>query len=372
MKNPYKPDELAKKIVGDFLWTEPTYYTSLFKSCAIGEYFLRDHLGLISTVGNDLVFKRTKWSKELEPECEIVCGDIWDKDVFEKLVRLHKEKGNTGVMCSCACQSYSLANSKRNPSDKRGLLFEPSLEFVRRTDPDWVLFENVPQMLKVKLNDGRIVGEYIVKELKNMGYNVVYGIQNAANFYVPQNRFRAIILARKSRVWNFPTPNLDKIYTLEMAIGDLPSIEAGEISNIKNHYAPMWAKPQIEVMKHTPTGCSAHDNPAPWTPVNADGSPSKAKFHCSFQRKSWDSPCNTILCDSKGVSGFRNVHPGRLLSNGCYSDARCLSILEIMRCSSVPDTYPIPDWASDKLIREAFGESFAPLHVLAIMKMLFV
>ena len=151
MKNPYKPDELAKKIVGDFLWTEPTYYTSLFKSCAIGEYFLRDHLGLISTVGNDLVFKRTKWSKELEPECEIVCGDIWDKDVFEKLVRLHKEKGNTGVMCSCACQSYSLANSKRNPSDKRGLLFEPSLEFVRRTDPDWVLFENVPQMLKVKI-----------------------------------------------------------------------------------------------------------------------------------------------------------------------------------------------------------------------------
>ena len=166
-----------------------------------------------------------------------------------------------------------------------------------------------------------------------------------------------------------PKP-LDEDLTLRDDIGELPVIEAGQDSGIKYHFAPMWAKPQIEVMKHTPTGCSAHDNPV-WKPVNVDGSPSKARFRCSFQRKAWDEPCNTILCDSKGVSGFRNCHPGNLLPDNTYDSARCLSWLELMRVTALPDDYPIPEWASDKLVREAFGECFAPLHVLAIMRGLF-
>ncbi|MBP5215760.1 MAG: DNA cytosine methyltransferase [Alphaproteobacteria bacterium] len=234
-------NKYIKRIIGDFQKPkEPIYYTSLFKSCAIGEYNLKDHLGLVCAVGNEIVSQRAKWAQELYPECKVVCGDIWDKDVFEKLVQLHKEKGCTGVMASCACQSYTLANSKRNPSDKRGHLFEPTLEFIKYTVPEWILIENVPQMLTVKLDDGRIVGQYIVEELKKMGYIVHYGVQNAANFFVPQNRRRAIILARKAKAWELPTL-FDEIITLEDAIGDLPSIECGEDSGIKYHVAPMWA-----------------------------------------------------------------------------------------------------------------------------------
>ena len=71
----------------------------------IGEYYLRKRLGLIGAVGNELKPKRVQWAKEIYPECEIVCGDIWDKDVFNKLVKLHKEKGSTGVLASPPCQS---------------------------------------------------------------------------------------------------------------------------------------------------------------------------------------------------------------------------------------------------------------------------
>ena len=234
-------NKYIKRIIGDFQKPkEPIYYTSLFKSCAIGEYNLKDHLGLVCAVGNEIVSQRAKWAQELYPECNVVCGDIWDKKTFKKLVRLHKKKGCTGVMASCACQSYTLANSKRNPSDKRGHLFEPTLEFIKYTVPEWILIENVPQMLTVKLDDGRIVGQYIVEELKKMGYIVHYGVQNAANFFVPQNRRRAIILARKAKAWELPTL-FDEIITLEDAIGDLPSIECGEDSGIKYHVAPMWA-----------------------------------------------------------------------------------------------------------------------------------
>lgn len=352
-------------------WTKfsnlkPVFYTSLFQNVGIGEYYLRNCLGLIGAVGNEIIQKRADWAKEIYPDCEIVCGDIWDKAIFDKLVRLHKEKGCTGVQASPACQSYTLSNSHRNPTDKRGHLFEPMLNFIKAVDAEWVLIENVPQMLTVQLDDGRIVGEHIVKTLKSWGYYVNYGVQSAAGFFTPQDRKRAIILAHKKAPWLLSEPHDEKI-TLRVAIGNLPSLEAGMDSGIKWHYAPYWAPAQIEVMKHTPTGCSAHDNLI-WKPVNVDGSPSKAKFHCSFQRKLWDAPCNTVLQDSKGVSGFRNVHPGRLLPDGTYSDARCLTILELLRVTGLPDDYPIPDWASDKLIRDVIGECFAPLHVLEILK----
>ena len=190
----------------EFSKLKSVYYTSLFQNVGIGEYYLRKCLGLIGAVGNEIIKKRAQWAKEIYPDCEIVCGDIWDKNVFNKLVKLHKEKGCTGVLASPACQSYSLSNSRRNPSDKRGHLFEPMLDFIKAVDAEWVLIENVPQMLTVKLNDGRVVGEYIVKTLKSWGYYVDYGVQNAADFFTPQNRRRAIILAHKKAPWLLPEP----------------------------------------------------------------------------------------------------------------------------------------------------------------------
>ena len=359
----YLPKNFWQKRKHNF--TSPIYYTSLFQNVGIGEYYLK-HLGLIGAVGNEIIPQRAEWAREVYPDCEIITGDICDSNVFNRLVKLHKEHGCTGVLASPPCQSYTLSNAKRNPSDKRGLLFDPTLEFIQRVNAEWVMIENVPQMLKVKLNDGRIVGEYIINTLKKWGYYVTSGVQSAADFFTPQDRKRAIILASKIKPVYLPKPNKQQI-TLRDAIGDLPSLNAGETSNLKWHYAPSWALPQVEVMKHTPTGCSAHDNQI-YKPVNVDGSPSHAKFKCSFQRKEWDKPSNTILQDSKSISGFRNVHPGRLNPDGTYSDARCLSILELLRVTGLPDDYPIPEWASDKLIRNVIGECFAPLHVFEILR----
>jgi Site-specific DNA methylase len=111
-------------------------YTSLFQNIGIGEYYLRRCLGLIGAVGNEIVPNRVNWAKKIYPDCEIICGDIWDKTIFEKLVSLHKEKGCTGVLASPACQSYSLSNTRRNPSDKRGHLFEPMLDFIKAVDAE--------------------------------------------------------------------------------------------------------------------------------------------------------------------------------------------------------------------------------------------
>ena len=43
-----------------------------------------------------------------------------------------------------------------------------------------------------------------------------------------------------------------------------------------------------------------------------------------------------------------------------WSDARVLSIFELMRVSSLPDDWNIPDNASSNLIREILGEGVPP------------
>ena len=68
------------------------------------------------------------------------------------------------------------------------------------------------------------------------------------------------------------------------------------------------------------------------------------------------------------ASAFSTVHPGRLLVDGDeetrrYSDARTLTIYELLIVSSLPLDWDIPDWASDVLIRKVIGEGIPPLLI---------
>jgi DNA (cytosine-5)-methyltransferase 1 len=68
------------------------------------------------------------------------------------------------------------------------------------------------------------------------------------------------------------------------------------------------------------------------------------------------------------ISSQNNVHPGRLLPDGTYSDARVLSLLEIFRLTGLPDNWNPPDWASDNIIRHVIGEAIPPHLVKNIFK----
>lgn len=71
---------------------EPLYYTSLFANVGIGTYYL-NNMGIKCAVANELLEERAKWHEEIYPDCEMVQGSFTDEEVFNKLVRLHKEKG---------------------------------------------------------------------------------------------------------------------------------------------------------------------------------------------------------------------------------------------------------------------------------------
>jgi DNA (cytosine-5)-methyltransferase 1 len=149
-------------------------------------------------------------------------------------------------------------------------------------------------------------------------------------------------------------------------------LEAGQSSrrnniNLKWHYAPAINWNQRAVLMHTPSGRSARDNITKWQPVNVDGIPCNAKHGGIFGRNDWGKPCHTVLMSSNTISGDWTIHPGRPLSGGTYSDARYFTILELLRITGLPDSYEIPTWASDKLIRDVIGECFVPRHVERLM-----
>jgi len=75
------------------------------------------------------------------------------------------------------------------------------------------------------------------------------------------------------------------------------------------------------------------------------------------------------------ISTFSTVHPGRLIKDGTeeeryYSDARTLSIYELLIVSSLPYDWNIPEWAGDILIRKVIGEGIPPLMIKAALKQL--
>lgn len=351
---------------------EPLYYTQLFSNVGIGEFYL-ENLNVKVAVANELVQSRAQWYKEHHPNAEVVCGDITNKTVFNSLVALHKEKGCKLILASPPCQDFSLAG-KRDFKTPRAKLFLTMLDFIKEVNDvnEYVMIENVPEFLDAKpegLNNilkGETIGEYIKSTLSNFGYQVNIDVLDAADYDTAQHRKRGIILASKIGVWAFPKKSDTQIMLWE-AIGDLPSLEAGMKSGIPYHNAPALDANIVEVLRHTPTGCSAHDNPENYKPVKKDGSKSNASFKSSFQRKEWSKPCNTITMKSNNATGHRTIHPGRPKTDGTWSDARCLTVLEMLRVTGLPDDYPIPSWASENLVYDVIGECFCPKLVKKLL-----
>ena len=156
-------------------------------------------------------------------------------------------------------------------------------------------------------------------------YDIDSKVVDSSDYGVPQVRLRAIIkMHKKGTIWNWPQKNAHKV-TVREAIGNLPSLEAGEKSNIKWHFARPHSEENILWMKHTPTGCTAFDNPV-YFPQKKDGTPVKG-YQSSYRRIRWDAPAPTITMRNDCIASQRNVHPGRELSDGTYSDS--LKIIQL-------------------------------------------
>ena len=344
---------------------------SLFSGGGIGEMSLSEtNVNII--VANELLPKRCEFYKFYNPNTDVVCGDITKKETKDKLID-KAIKGNVDfIMATPPCQGASLIGKNKDleamKNDFRNYLVFDAVEIIEKVMPTFVMFENVTRfydMLYLYKGKDNVSLLEILNDKFGSLYDISYDVFNTEDYGVPQSRKRGIVrMWKKGNTWVLPRK--EKKITVREAIGDLPSLESGQNSGIKNHYARIHSPEHILCMRHTPTGHSAFENEI-YYPKNKNGKKVKG-FAATFKRIEWDQPAPTITMRNDCISSQSNVHPGRLLEDGTYSDARVLTPRELFILSSINPDIDMPSDISESQIRYIVGEGIPPRLVMKIVK----
>lgn len=337
---------------------------SLFANVGIAETYLKN-IGFPIVLANELLPERVKFYEHLHGH-DAISGSITEDIVYKNIISQAKNVGVNFILATPPCQGMSIAG-KMKDDDPRNSLIIKAMQAFQDLLPEFMLIENVPQMFKTSiLLNGQFVNikDYLQSIADQYDYHIAFDIFDAADYGTPQNRKRSFTrIYKKSYEWSNPVKQV--WITVEDSIGNLPSLEAGEKSSINYHYGSKHNDNHILWMKHTPTGKTALDNPVHFP--QKDNRKIKG-FSTTYKRISWNKPAPTITMANGSISSQNNVHPGRLLSDGTYSDARVLTLLEIFRLTGLPDNWNPPSWATDSMIRHVIGEAIPPKLVESIFK----
>mgnify|MGYP004550329877 CR=1 FL=1 len=344
---------------------------SMFSGGGIAETYF-DKAGINIVVANELIPRRGKFYQDMYPNSKMIIGDINDEDIKKEFMDSITDEVKF-LIATPPCQGVSALGSNKHldqmQKDPRNYLVFNVLEVIDNFDFDYILIENVSRFLSMYFpyNDTFLSLEEILNEKYSDKYNIEVRDLNAKDYGVPQSRPRAIFkMYKKDKSW--PWPETQKEITLREAIGDLPSLESGEKSSLKYHYSKVHNDREIECMRHTPEGCSAFKNEV-YYPKKKDGTRVKG-FHNTYKRMKWDAPAPARTMNCGSIGSHNNVHPGRKLEDGTYSDARVLTLRELFIVSSLPEEWEFPNWASDAFLRQVIGEAIPPMLTFNIVNLL--
>lgn len=362
---------------------------SLFANVGIAETYLNE-IGLDVVVANELEPDRANFYQHLYPNCNMICGDITNSDIYNEVINQARLSKVEFIIATPPCQGMSIAGHN-SPYDERNSLVKYAIDAVLALNPKYVFLENVPQQLDTPIEycgKEMLIPKYIETRLgEKYNFNSEV-ITNSMYYGVPQMRRRAIfLLVRKDIPFQWEFPIKEDPITLEEAFEGIPDLwpEIREkefrdklpknskeaLSFHKWHRPPCHVWRNVECMLHTSTGNTAFDNEF-YYPKKKDGNRVKG-YETTYHRLFWDKPSSTITKWNGIMGSQNNVHPGRLWKydnegEALYTNPRVLTIYELLIVSSLPTDWNIPDWANEQLIRFVIGEGIPPLMVKKIIE----
>lgn len=235
------------------------------------------------------------------------------------------------VLIGCApCQGFSSHRNDAGAADPRNSLFVDFARIAAKLRPAAIVAENVPELLTDKY------WPFVVRAreaLERVGYFVHVGVHNMAEFGVPQERFRALMLAMPRK---FRPPrgflNRGEFKTVRDAIGRLPPVKAGE-RHPKDamHFTAGHRESTIETIKAVPAdGGKRPDDVGPDCLRRAKERNGRAVYEDVYGRLFWDRPAITITAYARNPASGRYVHP---------EQHRGLSVREAALLQSFPSDY---------------------------------
>ncbi|MBO1142358.1 DNA cytosine methyltransferase [Enterococcus avium] len=173
-------------------------------------------------------------------------GEETLESIFSSTDNLLRNRRVHGIIGGPPCQAYSTIGRARNKqnkaNDERIYLYKYYIEFLRKYNPDFFIFENVKGLLSFKDIHGEKLLPQILEDFSNAcgcrSYNIDVKLVDCAEFGIPQHRQRLIIFGQKQSKDNFDfftslsnkaeiPPTIGELFT------DLPCLKSGEQ---KNHY----------------------------------------------------------------------------------------------------------------------------------------
>lgn len=284
-------------------------------------------------------------------------GDVralLDPEVFEKVTQPWAGPEPL-VLIGCApCQGFSSHRKKDDRQDARNSLLEDFARIAVRLAPEVIVMENVPEMLSEKHWSHFEAWREI---LENAGYTVRVAIHNLADFGVPQDRFRALVIASRATNFAMPRPTVENpaaATSVREAIGHLPPLAAGGRDPFDPmHMTSKHRQQTVDLIKLIPhDGGSRSALPEGvglkcWDGV--DG------FRDVYGRLWWDRPAVAITARCRTPSCGRFVHP---------EQDRGLSVREAALLQGFPDWVQFEGPFDDKF--KQIGNAVSPLFAKAL------
>lgn len=265
------------------------------------------------------------------------------EDIDPKELKAFYPNDSIKVLMGCApCQpfsNYSLRYTKYGHKDDKWRLLYHFMEIIEEIEPDIVSMENVPQL------SGEVVFEDFVNKLNELEYNVSWSIVNCADYGVPQNRNRLVLLASKFGDIQIISPLYDEEHylTVEDTIKKLPRLEDGEISKSDplHRTSKLSEKNKLRIKQSVPGGT--------WQDWDEDlilpchKKKTGKGYRAVYGRMEWKKPSPTITTQFYGYGNGRFGHP---------EQNRALSLREGALLQSFPNNYDFIDEESPQTCKQ--------------------
>lgn len=231
------------------------------------------------------------------------------RNVLDQLLDARRPKAPL-ILIGCApCQGFSSHRNTAGEGDPRNSLFVDFARIAAQIHPDAVVIENVPELLTDRYWPFVTTARSL---LEHSGYFVHLGVHNMAAFGVPQERFRALMVAMR-RPFAPPKGFLDRgnFRTVRAAIGSLPPVEPGVRNDEdKMHHSAGHNESTIETIRQVPKdGGSRPSHVGPDCLRRAAKRNGRAVYEDVYGRLFWDRPSITITAYARNPASGRFVHP---------------------------------------------------------------
>jgi len=210
------------------------------------------------------------------------------------------------VGCS-PCQGFSAHRKSISGVDERRDLFEAFCQIASYVQPDAILMENVPDLFSKKYWPHFATGRALLEEA---GFHIRSGIYNFAGFGLPQERFRAVVMAFRDQ-FELPYAPLgpSEYRTVRDAIGSLPALASGEKDPVDPmHAASKHRESTLVTLRAVPK--DGGNRPVGVGPKCLDRTREKhGGFTDVYGRLAWGRPSVTITARCRTPSCGRFTHP---------------------------------------------------------------